>query len=322
MADRTSTLARGLMAGFLGATTLAVWFLVIDLIEGRALFTPAFVASTLMGRETVEIGAGIILAYTAVHYAVFLAIGVAVAWALRRLEAVPSFLLGLVLGFLLFDLMFYAGVVISGVNVVESLGWPAVLAGNLLAGIVLMGYLHLAGATRPVTWWELLAEHRIIREGLVAGLLGAVVVALWFLIFDAMAGRVFFTPAALGSALLYGARGVAEVQVTVATVVLYTLIHIAAFLLIGMVAAALAVEAERQPPLLLGLVLFFAAFEALFIGVTAIFASWILDTLGWWNIAVGNLLAAVAIGAYLWGEHPTLRREVYEIRERSLEEPA
>ncbi len=321
MAYPKSTVGRGLMAGFLAATTLAIWFLVIDLVQGRPLYTPAFVASAMMGRETVEIGAGIILAYTLVHYTVLLAVGVGVSWVTSRLEVAPSFLLGLVLGFLLFDLIFYAGVITTGVNVVESLGWPAVLVGNLMAGIVLMGYLHLAGATRPVTWWETLAEHRIIREGIVAGLLGAVVVALWFLIFDAMAGRVFFTPAALGSALLYGARGAAEVQITTAAVVLYTLIHVTAFIVIGVVATALVVEVEEQPPLLLGLVLFFAAFEALFIGIVAIFAAWILDTLGWWNVLVGNLLAALAIGAYLWGEHPVLRREVRELRGPSLEKP-
>ncbi|HEX7117733.1 MAG TPA: hypothetical protein VF212_03045 [Longimicrobiales bacterium] len=322
MADRNSTVARGLMAGFLAATTLAAWFLVIDLIEGRPLYTPAFVASALMGRETVEIGLGIILAYTALHYAAFLLIGMGVAWLMSKLETVPSFLLGLVLGFLLFDLIFYAGVVITGVNVVESLGWPAVLAGNLLAGIVLMGYLHLAGAAPRVSWWEVLGEHRILREGMVAGLLGAIVVALWFLIFDAVAGRVFFTPAALGSALLFGARSAAEVQVTAATVLLYTIIHVGAFLVIGLVAAALALAAEEQPPILLGMILIFAAFEALFIGMLAIFATWILGTLGWWNIAVGNLLAALAIGAYLWGEHPALRREIRELSGPSLEHPA
>lgn len=322
MAKQRSILARGLVAGFLAATVLAAWFLVLDLIAGRPFYTPTFVASTLIGRESVEISAAMIAGYTVFHYALFLIVGIIVAWLTTRIHVVPSLLLGLVLGFLLFDLLFYTGVIITGVNVVDTLGWPGVLIGNLLAGITLMLFLRFSGAVRPIPWWERLAEHRILREGIVAGLLGAIMVALWFLIFDAMAGRVFFTPAALGSALFYGAHTVAEVQISFGTVALYTIIHVVAFVVFGTVAAALAVEAEQQPPLLLGLVLFFATFEALFIGLLAIAATWILDTLGWWNIAVGNLIAAIAIGAYLWGEHPVLRREVMDLTDHSLEEPA
>ena len=47
---RNSILGRGLMAGFIAATTLVVWFLVIDLVNGRPLYTPSFVANTLLGR--------------------------------------------------------------------------------------------------------------------------------------------------------------------------------------------------------------------------------------------------------------------------------
>ena len=322
MAARHSILVRGLVAGLLAATALAVWFLVIDLIQGRAFYTPAFVSSLLTGRETVSIDTGLIIGYTVFHYGVFLAIGVIVAWLLSKVETVPAFLLGVVLFVLLFDLIFYSSVIITGTNVVAELGWPEVLVGNLMAGIVLLGYLHLSGVVKSVTWLDVLAEHRILREGVVAGLLGAVVVALWFLIFDAIAGRVFFTPGALGSALLYGANTIGDVRVATGTVALYTIIHVAAFIIVGIIAAAFVMGAERQPPLLLGLILFFVVNEVLFIGIVAIFASWILGTLGWWNILVGNLLAALAIGAYLWGEHPVLRREVHGLREQSLERPA
>lgn len=322
MAKRNSILARGLVAGVIGATVLAAWFLVIDLVQGRPLYTPSFVASALIGREAVAIELGIIVAYTVLHYLVFLAVGVAVAWAVGKLDTTPNFLLGVVLGFLLFDIVFYGSVAVTGVNVVASLGWPVVLVGNLLAGIALMAYLNFTQTAPRTSWLEALAHHRVVREGVVAGLLGAAVVALWFLIFDALAGRVFYTPAALGSALLFGARSAAEVQIATAPVLIYTLIHVAAFIIVGLVTATLVFAAEEQPPILLGMVLVFAAAEAVFIGVLAVFASWILDTLGWLNIAIANLLAAVAIGAYLWGEHPTLRREVRSLTGPSLERPA
>jgi hypothetical protein len=159
-------------------------------------------------------------------------------------------------------------------------------------------------------WTSILAEHRIVKEGLLAGFIGAAAVAVWYLALDAVRGQVLFTPAAFGSAFLLGARGIAEVQITATTVVGYTLVHAVVFLALGFLASALAVAAEKQPPLILGFVMLFAVIEVLFIGMTAIMANWLLDALAWWTIAVANLVAAAAIGAYLWHEHPLLAEEL------------
>jgi hypothetical protein len=169
-----------------------------------------------------------------------------------------------------------------------------------------------------VSWRQLWREHRIIRESIVAGLLGAVSVAVWFLALDFARGTLFFTPAALGSAIFLGARGVAEVQLTITTILGYTILHVGAFLTVGLIAAALADAAEKDPPLLLGLGLLFVTFEALFIGFMAIAATWLLDALAWWTIAIANLIAAAAMGAYLWHEHPVLREELSHDLEEEL----
>jgi hypothetical protein len=216
----------------------------------------------------------------------------------------------MVLGFLLFDLVFYMGVMVTGVNVVRALGWPEVLIGNLIAGVTLMGYLHLTGPGTVVSWRRVLREHRVVREGLIAGLVGATVVAVWFLVIDLIQGRVLFTPAALGSAIFLGARGAAEIQVNAAMVIGYTVLHIGAFLVTGFIASALISEAEKDPPMLLGLVLLFVTFEVLFFGLIAIMASWLLDSIRWWTILVANLIAAGAMGLYLWRAHPSLRTEL------------
>lgn len=298
---------RGLVAGFIAATVLALWFLVIDWLQGRPLYTPAFLASILAHVEGVDRSVGLIIMYTALHYGVFLVIGVGVAWLLSRLETAPGILLGLVLGFLLFDLIFYFGILYNSVDIVRELGWPELLAGNLLAGVSVMGYLHLSSGRPRVTWWEALAEHRIIREGVVAGLIGAAAVAVWFLIFDVVRAEMFFTPGALGSALFLGVNDLAEVQVNALTVVGYTAAHVGAFAVAGLVAAAIVVQAERTPPLLLGALLLFVAFEAFFIGGMAIAAEWLLGALAWWTVAIGNLVATLAMAAYLWRMHPDLR---------------
>ncbi len=310
------TVTRGAIAGFLAATALALWFLVIDLLQSNPLYTPAFVASALAGLERIDMSFGLIAMYTALHFGIFILLGIAINWVLVRTGTTPHFLLGLVLGFLLFDLVFYLGVIVTGVDVVNVLGWPQVLVGNLIAGATMFGYLNVTGPGVRLSWRELLREHQTLREGLAAGLLGAFAVIAWFFVMDLFRGRVLFTPAALGSAIIFGARGVAEVEITIATVLGYTLMHFIAFLTVGLVASALATAAEKQPHVLLGLGLLFVTFEVLFIGLLAIAARWLLDALNWWAILAANLIAAVAMGAYLWHGHPKLREEL----DRNVEE--
>lgn len=309
---------RGALAGFLGGTVLVLWFLALDLLQGRPLYTPRFLAQVLMGIPFDEVGVVAIFTYTVVHYAAFLLIGIIVATGLQRLRAIPGFLLGVILGFLMFDVLFYASVLVTGEDVVLALGWPQVLAGNLLAGVTILGYLHLTRTVPGVDWWAVLRAQRIVREGVVAGVIGAVTVAVWFLVIDLLAGRALFTPAALGSAFFLGARGVAEVEITFAVIAGYTALHVAAFAIAGLVVAALVVQAEREPRIFLGLVLLFVTFQAMFVGLLTIAAAWILDTLGWGSVAIGNLLATIAMGAYLWQKHPAL---VDALRQPSLEEP-
>lgn len=299
---------RGVVAGIVAATTVALFFLVVDAIGGQLLRTPAFMSGLLTGNDVAagEVEIGTVALFTVVHYAVFIAVGVAVSRALASLGLRPMLLLGMVLGVIFFDIVFYGSLIVRGVDVLEVLGWPAFLAGNLLGGLALMGWLDYTGPEDTVGWRELLAHHRTIREGLVAGVLGGFVVVLWFLLIDVIAREPFFTPAALGAAIFDGARGVAEVQVDMANVLGYTALHFAAFFVVGLIAAGIAMEAERHAVVLLGAVLLFVTFETLFLGLTAIAANWLLDALNPWTILGANLLAAIAMGWYLWHAHPRL----------------
>lgn len=306
MSGSSDVLKRGILGGVLAATAIVIFFLFADVLQGETLQTPTLLASVLLGQEQAEIGLGFVAVYTVIHYAVFAALGMGVAWGLDRAHAPPSLLLGLVLGVLLFDLVFYAGVVLTGINVVSVIGWPSFLAGNLLGGVTLMGYLAQAGPEARRSWADALAEHRVLREGLIAGVIGALAVAAWFFVVDLGTGRLLYTPAALGSALFMGVDAPGEVQVTAATVLGYTGVHFAGFIAMGMVFAALITRAEQSPPLLMGLGLLFVTFETLLLGLVAILAVWLLDVLPWWSVALGNLVAASAMVIYLWRAHPAL----------------
>ena len=315
---KRSLLARGAIAGGCAALVLVLWFLAADLAAGQLFRTPAFLARMLFGVSGDGLGVVGVILYTIVHFAVFIVVGIVTAWLAERLEVVPGVLLGIVLGFALFELLFYGSLVVTGTNVVRELGWPLVLVGNIVAGLVLFGVLATMDGVKFLDWRGLLAHHPTVREGLMAGLVGAVVVALWFMIIDFAAGRPFFTPAALGSAVFLGANSVANVQITPAMVLGYTLIHVTAFLVTGLVAAGIIAAAEETSEVIvLGGVLLFFVFEVFSIGMIAMIWSWLVDVLSWWTIAAANLLAAVSMGIYLARRH---RKLVYDLTHHDLEE--
>jgi hypothetical protein len=297
---------RGATAGVWGATVLALWFLAIDVAQGTPLQTPAFLAHALAGVPPVPT-TGVVAAYTLLHFAVFLLIGIASAWAVRALGLRPHFLLGLVLGLLLFNIMFYVGVVVTNGGAAGLPAWPAVLSGNLLAGMALLGHLQRTAPEPAAAWREALAHYDVLREGIIAGVLGAGVVAGWLLLVDSVQGRPLFTPAAIGSAVFLRAGSIEEVRVTAGIVAAYTLVHVGTFLSAGILAAAVLRAARAHPSIVLGGVLLFATLQALFIGFIAIAAAWLLGALAWWAIGSANVLAALVMGGYLWRTHPELR---------------
>jgi hypothetical protein len=158
-----------------------------------------------------------------------------------------------------------------------------------------------------------------LKDGIMAGLLGAAAVALWYLVLDAIRGQVLFTPAALWSGFFMGADRPEAVVVSAGPVIGYTLLHLAAWSLIGVITAALLGRVDRQPAALHGFVLLAVTSITLFIGLVSIAAVWLVDVLPWWTIAVANILAAGAMVGYLWRRLPALSRA---LRSGSLEEPA
>lgn len=152
--------------------------------------------------------------------------------------------------------------------------------------------------------------HPILREGAIAGVIGATVVALWFLGVDLYAGKPFFTPATLGRALL-GILGPApEGEGMLAQVAAYTVFHYAAFVAVGALASLVIHLARRDASILLGFVIVFVAVEVAFQAFVALLEQATnLRALAWYQVAAGNVLAAASMGFYLWRSHAELRSE-------------
>jgi len=159
--------------------------------------------------------------------------------------------------------------------------------------------------------------NRILREGFIAGCIGAAVVAAWFLVVDSINGQPFFTPAMLGSALFPGAHGPDVIVIEPGRSFGYPMIHVSAFVIVGCIAAALAAEVEYAPSTLFLVIVGFCFFEVGFYILVALLAKPLLGYLAWWNVAIGNALAALGMGYYLWSEHPRIGEE---LRRHSLGE--
>lgn len=313
MTDEAQDLRDGLIAGVLAGLAVAAYFLLVDTLRAEPLHTPRFLAGALFNGGEGEAGLLLVSAFTAVHLAAFAVIG-GTAHLLFRLTDLPlNPLTGGVYGLFVCTVLFYGSLVTTGSAVLAAPSWPAVLVGNLIGGIVLGTYLHWTGPEPGVTGLARhLDENRVLREGLVSGLLGAAVVAVWFLLLDGVMRQPLFTPAALGSLLFHGVADPENVRLTAATVGGYTVVHVAAFLLFGMVVSALVAQADRMPSFIFGVVLLGVVFELFFVGLVASLGTWVLQEFAWWSILGGNLLAALAMGAYLWRRHPDLRRTVLD----------
>ena len=74
------------------------------------------------------------------------------------------------------------------------------------------------------------SKAQIIRDGAVAGALGAATVAIWFLLFDFSRGSPLETPALLAVALFHGHGARAAILPLAAE---YSVVHLTAFVVFG-----------------------------------------------------------------------------------------
>lgn len=149
-------------------------------------------------------------------------------------------------------------------------------------------------------------RHGTLREGIIAGALGATGVAIWFLIVDTIGGQPFFTPRVLGEAVKSIVAPEAAMS-PMAIIALYTAFHYAVFLLAGIAIVALVHGSQRQPAMLSGVVMLFVAFEVAFYAYVAMLQlATPLQEIAWYQIGAANFVAAALMGRYLWATHPGL----------------
>ncbi|HLK12802.1 MAG TPA: hypothetical protein VKW76_15620 [Candidatus Binatia bacterium] len=143
-----TTYAEGVLVGLAGAAAIALWFLLIDVVQGRPLYTPTVLGTALFrgGRglddpASLAVSLEMVISFTWIHALIFLLIGMATAWLVASVERNPSLGFGVVLLFVVLQYGFLQVSMIVAEPVLHALAWPAVLGGNLLAAATMVAVI-------------------------------------------------------------------------------------------------------------------------------------------------------------------------------------
>lgn len=146
MRDRKGLAREGVIAGAIGATSVAVWFLILDIIGGRPLHTPRVLGaaffSVLGPAVSPDSPAMQVAGYTAFHYAAFAVLGIVAAALVRASEREPNIVAGLVVLFVAFEAGFYGlTALLAQAELLGALAWWQVGVANLVAAVLMGSYM-------------------------------------------------------------------------------------------------------------------------------------------------------------------------------------
>lgn len=145
----------------------------------------------------------------------------------------------------------------------------------------------------------------LVEDGILTGVMGAAVVAVWFFILDTAQGRLLFTPSLLGSVVFLGQRPEQPVSISGFVVFAYTGLHLLLFLIAGMFLAWMFSLFEHYPHFGIIVLLLFCLCETILFTFAAVIFPSLMGVLGSLAVASGNLFAAVAMFWFLMRRHPT-----------------
>ncbi len=157
------------------------------------------------------------------------------------------------------------------------------------------------------------SRSRLLADGLAAGLIGYIVVVIFFAVANVVVGRpAVYTAALLGQALFWGLRDTQALVIGPAPVLAFNGVHLLAFMGFGFFAAWLVYQIERRPEFwYLG---FFFFLGAAVLSYAAVLALTVLAgaLVSPWLVVGSSLLGALAMAVYLTGTHRSLIRAVVE----------
>jgi len=149
--------------------------------------------------------------------------------------------------------------------------------------------------------------HSTVREGVVTGLLGAIVVAVWYFLIDTATGQPFHTPNVLGKIIFRGDLTPAVHHVVPGIVAGFTVLHLLVYILLGSLLALLTHIAMRNLALRMGVWIGLVCAFFLSAGLTYMLAVATGERLPLWSVLGGSFLGVAVMGWYLLRGHPEVR---------------
>jgi hypothetical protein len=144
-------LREGAVVGALGATTVALWFLVVDAIAGRPFFTPAFLGGIVSGeRDLVAAATGSGRVWHAAVYSA--AVGVGAVALVHRAARTPALFGLLLMIFLALEVAFSGFVAVLAQGGLGTLAWYQIAAGNLIAVLSMGTFLYRRHRSTARAW--------------------------------------------------------------------------------------------------------------------------------------------------------------------------
>jgi hypothetical protein len=306
--ERTLFHVHGAIGGAVAGAVVAAWLLGVDIALGEPFYTAGRLSAAVLGHEFNVPWPSYVLLFTQLHFGVFILLGLAAVWFMKSVDAAPGLIPGLVFGIGVLNVSHYAGLMVTGTNLLTIVPVVHVSIANLLGGLLMMGYLRRVSRVESVFGEKLIKWIPTLYEGLLTGLCGAIAVAFWFFFLDLQAGAPFRTPATLGSALLLGAANPGEVDVRISVILAYSFLHLVVFCVVGITFAWFANRLQSRSGFWMPTIRVLVLLEVLFLGTVYLRSPWLTEIFGWGVILVGNLLAVGAMGLWIWMKHPKLRK--------------
>lgn len=143
MGDMNRVSREGVAAGLIGGTAVAVWFAILDAIQGKLLATPVMLGTSLgslfLSGDTPGQAAAF-LGYTVFHFSAFVVAGIGFSWVVNGAEKVPSVAIGLLGLLAVFEVWWVGGTYLLSQGFGE-LSWLQVFIANIIGAGVMSLYL-------------------------------------------------------------------------------------------------------------------------------------------------------------------------------------
>ena len=132
------------MAGTLGASVVALWYLLCDSVGGRPFHTPALLGAIifngLRGHDVAAVTLAPVLSFTVVHFAAFIAFGLASALVIAAAEREPLLAMGALMVYACYEVCFLAFVSVLDASALGAIGWWIIASANVITLVTVFGY--------------------------------------------------------------------------------------------------------------------------------------------------------------------------------------